>query len=207
MRTLSIRLAALVCLSVMFGCATAGVNFSSEGVKRLSIGSTTEKEVIEAFGEPFKRQTRSEKNIQYQLLIYTYARGTANGAKGRTLEVEFTNGVLNGYLFSSAFKDDSTDFNIDAVSKLNEKPLTLNDVVSLIGRPHGEVRLPSILLEKTFGPMPEAVPPSEASRAVIYLYAEAERESKLLNTHMKLCIVYTTADGSVIETRYFKGTL
>jgi hypothetical protein len=73
MRRLSIRLATLVCLSAMFGCVTAGVNFSSEGVKRLSIGSTTEKEVIDAFGEPFKRQSRSEKNIQYQLLTYLYA--------------------------------------------------------------------------------------------------------------------------------------
>jgi hypothetical protein len=123
------------------------------------------------------------------------------------LDVEFINGILNAYVFHSALKDDSTDFDIDAVIRLSKKPLTLNEVVSLMGRPHGEVRLPTILLKKTFGPMPEAVPPPQASNAVIYLYVEAERESRFINTNLKLYIVYTAADGSVIETRYFKGTL
>lgn len=207
MKKLSITLAALACLCVVAGCTTFGTNFSSEGVKKLSIGSTTEKEIIDAFGAPFKRQTRFENNIQYQVLSYIYGQGMATGNQFRQLDLEFRNGVLNAYVFNSQLKEDSTDFDIDAVSKLSKKPLTLSEVVSVMGHYNGEVRFPSILLKKSFGILPEAVPPQEASNAVIYLYAKQEREGNLLNLRLKLCIVYLTSDGSVVETRYFKGTL
>ena len=207
MRVIAMRLAVLALLILMFGCATVGKNFSSDGVTKMSIGNTTENEIFDAFGEPFKRQSRSENGIQYQLLVYAYAIGTPDSGKARQLDVEFTNGLLNAYLFHSALEGDSTDFDIDARSKLNEKKVNQSDVTSLMGRPHGEIHFPSVLLKKLFGSMPEVVPPAGASKALLYYYSEVRRESGLLNTHAKLLIVYITSDGSVIETRHFMGTL
>ena len=207
MRSLRIWLIALACLTAVFGCATAGKEFSSEGFKQLNIGRTTEKEVLEIFGEPFKRQTRAENNIEYHFLTYSYARATVDAAKGRYLDMEFTNGVLNGYLFASDLEGDSTDFDVDAVQKLKEKPAQVNDYVKLLGRPNGELLMPTIMLKKNFGTMPEAVPPANASKATIYLFSTLKRESRVLNSHVKLLIVYSSSDGAVIETRYFKGTL
>jgi len=191
----------------MFGCATAGRDFSLGGVSQLTIGSTSEKDVITGFGEPLKRQDRSENNNQYQLLTYSYAKGTANSGKGRHLTTEFKNGTLNAYLYHSALEGDNTDFNIDIVSKVKDKNLKVGDIVSLMGHPTGEVRFPSVLLKNELGTMSEIVPPPDAVSAILYMYFEVKREEKILQRYVKLFIVYTGANGSVIETRFFNGAL
>ena len=200
-------LAGLAFLFVMSGCATVGKDFSSEGVKQLTIGKTSENEVLQTFGEPSSRQDRSENNNQFKLLRYSYAKGTVNSGKGRSLTAEFKDGVLNAYLFQSALEGDSTDFNFDAINKARQKGLRLDEIVSLMGRPTGEVRFPSLLLRNEFGTMPEIIPPADASSAFVYFHLEVKREDKLLKKHLKLFLVYTRPAGSVIETRYFNGTL
>ena len=114
---------------------------------------------------------------------------------------------MNAYVFGSALDRDSTDFNIDAAIGLSQKPLKSDEILTLIGRPAGEVRFPSLLLKKTLGTMPEAVPPPNASAAILHLYGETKMEYGVNNTYFKLLIFFLQADGSTIERRYFKGIL
>jgi hypothetical protein len=196
-----------VVLIFLTGCATVGTNFKTTGLSQLRLSESTESDVISYFGQPFKKQARSENGTEYQLLIYVYAEGTPNSGKSRRLATEFVAGRLNAYLFHSALGNDMTDFDANSHSVLVAGKSRKSDVIDALGKPHGEVKFPSLLLKSEFGSLPEVVPPDTAASALVYNYLETVRKASLLTTQLKLVIAYLSADGTVVEVRHFDGTL
>jgi len=196
-----------VVLMFLAGCATVGKNFNTTALAQLRLSESTELEVITNFGEPFKKQVRSEKGTEYQLFMYVYAKGTPNSGKSRRLAAEFVEGKLNAYLFHSALGKDTTNFDPESRLVLVAGKSRKSDVINALGKPHGEANYPSLLLKNEFGSLPEIVPPDTATSVLVYNYLEVVRKASLLTTQLKLVIAYLSDDGTVIEVRYFDGTL
>lgn len=195
-------------LALLLGsCATVGKNFSTAGLNQLRLQESTESDVLNLFGQPFKKQTRSEQGTEFSLVVYSYAQGTTRSGKARRLAVEFVQGLTNAYLFHSALGDDKSEFDIDARSQIVVGQSQKSDVIALLGAPHGEVIFPSLLLKNEFGALPEVVPPANAAKALVYNYVEVKRKKKLLNAHLKLLVVYLSDDDTVIEVRHFDGVM
>ena len=195
-----------IVLMLLAGCATVGTNFKTTGLDQLRLMESTESDVITHFGQPFKKQARSEMGSEFQLLVYVYAEGTPNSGKSRRLATEFVMGTLNAYLFHSALGSDKTDFDANSRIGLVAGQSRKSDVINALGKPHGEVRFPSVLLKNEYGSLPEVVTPDSAATALVYNYLETVRKKSLLTTQLKLVIVYLD-DDTVVEVRYFDGTL
>ncbi len=203
----NITIISVVVLMILAGCATVGTNFKTTGLNQLRLLESTESEVITHFGQPFKRQARSDKGTEFQLLVYVYAEGTPNSGKSRRLATEFVAGRLNAYLFHSALGSDMTDFDASSRLGLVAGKSKKSDVVDALGKPHGEVRFPSLLLKNELGSLSEVVPPNSAASALVYNYLEVVRKASLLTTQLKLVIAYLSDDGTIVEIRHFDGTL
>lgn len=202
-----ITIISAVVLMFLAGCATVGTSFKTTELDQLRLLESTESDVIGYFGQPFKKQARSEMGGEFQLLVYIYAIGTPNSGKSRRLATEFVEGKLNAYLFHSALEGDMTNFDASSRLKLVAEQSRKSDVINALGKPHGEVVFPSVLLKNEFGSLPEVVPPNNAAMALVYNYVETVRKKSLITTQLKLVIAYLSDDGTVVEVRHFDGTL
>lgn len=128
---------------ITIGCATAGKEFNYARRSDLIIGKTTQSDAEKIFGEPVKSSSVSNEYGDFKVLQYVYAYADPTGAKARALNVEFRNNLLNAHIYNSGFPEDSTVFNIEALSQIIRGVSNKTDVARIMGEPSGKALCPT----------------------------------------------------------------
>ncbi len=137
---------ALVLLALSFGaCASAGKRFKYENRSQIALGRTTPNQAREILGRPFKTAQINTPEGAFEILRFEYASANLSGATARVLITEYKSGVLNSYVYSSGFAEDSTDFDMEASASIKTGDSTMADVEALMGPPTGRAYCPSVL--------------------------------------------------------------
>lgn len=203
MRKLS-NIALLILLLIVCSCAAVGRNFSSQHLPNIRLNITTESQIVNWFGIPHKRNTQSSSDFESLIFTYVYAKGYSSG-KGfaRALGVEFYKGVVNGYSFTSAFKDDTTDFDITSRSKLVIGQSTMDEVEYILGKPGGKIQLPTnIILKKSI----DSAPPN-SSIIWKYHYTTTHQEHGLFKHPTKSLLLFFDDNKILLHKDYFEGEI
>jgi hypothetical protein len=199
----------LALAAVVSGCSIGSANFSALGVKELRIGMTSEAEAVQLFGEPFSRQSRGTA-VESEIIRWLYGKANVgwSGGKLKRLDIEFVDGVANGYIFNNSLDEDTaTDFDLGLRDSLTAGRANISDAKRLLGSPHGEIKLPSNLLAYLFAPMPEIIPPEGCTRAFTYNYYMPKEKEGTLAMYLKLLIIFTDETGGIVAMRHFEGLL
>ena len=182
-------LAAALMLS---GCA--GSNFVRPDPSRLTLGKTTQADVVRDFGAPW-RQGQGLKNGQtVSTLSYAYAE--AGGAPyrpgvtpARAQVFHFHNNLLVGHEFASSWAADHTDFDDTKVDQIAKGRTTRDEVQRMIGRPGGTFVYPMIK--------------AQAGDALVYVYSETRQTGfASFSFKRKLLVVTLNAAGVVEDVDY-----
>ena len=136
----------LIIISII-GCATAGKMFNYQNKNMIELNKTTVNEAIQLLGNPLERETKTNKDGNYEILKYVYASANLSGASGRVFFLEFKNNILNAKIYNSGFKEDITDFNFDNYTKIKLGESNKEDVLNFLGNPTGIANCPSTLQE------------------------------------------------------------
>jgi hypothetical protein len=155
------KCAALVLALTLAGCA--GTKFVRPTDSELTLGRTTEQEVIARLGKPFQEAAGLSNGKQIRTLSYAYASmGNQPKSKGVTpvhgLTLVFSEGKLVSKAYMSNMKEDATDFDGSKVPSIEVGKTTVAQVNTLFGPAPGEAIFPAI---KQAG-----------GRAAIYTYQE-----------------------------------
>lgn len=171
----------IILLLVTAGCA--GRDFVRPQADSLVLGKTTEGEIRERFGEPYREGTVIKNGETLKTLSYAYATGGSSLAGGvtpsRAQGFYLRNGVLVGHEFTSSFDEDKTDFDAAKVPSIKKGEATEAAVVSLLGKPQGAYVYP--LIKRNDG------------RAMVYLYQQTRGSAFNLKFYNQLLVV--TLDG------------
>ena len=141
-------LALSVLCIISSGClhVERGESFNSLNVPRLSVGSTTKKYFIGLFGGAYRTNLYEKDGKKIEILMYQNGQiTTSTNMKYRTLTGEFIGNLLNGYIFQSSFENDSTSFDESKRLSLKRNETSKKEVLSILGKPPGIVRLPTML--------------------------------------------------------------
>jgi outer membrane protein assembly factor BamE (lipoprotein component of BamABCDE complex) len=90
---------ALACALFISGCAVyLGVPFKADEVKKLSVGTTTQAQVVESFGEPASKGLKDGRPLWTYLFVRVPL--TGGTAKGTLLSIEFDDrGLVSSYSY------------------------------------------------------------------------------------------------------------
>jgi hypothetical protein len=189
------------------GCAGIGENFSIVPHEDLFIGLTTVEEVKTKYGEPQEINIIERDGLESNLLNYYYARRVSYYAESRSkvLQLEFNNGILNGYAYQNSIDRNSTDFAEKNRTKIKNGITSANDIESLFGKPHGIITLPSNLL--SIDPeITDEIKKDEIVYSWIYIYYYYEGANNRLKEYEKNLIIYFDKNNTVV-TKYFSSNI
>jgi hypothetical protein len=179
----------LAVLLVFGGCA--GRDFVRPPADSFSPGKTTEPEIRERFGEPYREGTVVKNGETMKILSYAYASGAASLAGGltpsRAQGFYFWRNALVGYEFTSSFPEDTTDFDPAKAQQIRNGQTTEASVVTLLGPPPGAYRYPLI--------------PDQADRGLVYLYTQTRGTAFNLKIYQQLLVVTVGANGVVKDVQ------
>ena len=140
-------LGALALALVAFG-GCAGRDFTRPPADTLTLGKTTEQEIRQRFGDPYRQGTVVRNGETMKSLRYGYASGAASLAGGvtpsRGMSFYFWNDTLVGHEFTSSFDTDTTDFDAKKVPQIRKGETSESEVTALLGSPHGAYVYPLI---------------------------------------------------------------
>jgi hypothetical protein len=161
-------LVALAGAALLAGCG-AGRNFKMPAEDQLKLGVTTPQDAVAMFGQPLSQASQTQTEVAkssepetvftavpqpgtYVGYSYIFVDTTGQQWVGRLaglrperfLRLVFYDGKLAGYLSTSSFKDDSTDFDNSRVSQIIRDKSTAADVIALMGKPTGGAIFPLI---------------------------------------------------------------
>lgn len=151
MKDRSSSLCILSIFLLLSGCATTGkqeiVSFNYEKVPQLTLQETTKQEAMALIGEPNVSKFRSNKDGEFELLEYQYVERAGYGAGSeRNLSLEFRNGTLNGFVYTSNFSNDATDIDPVLHKNLQIGVSTKQDALRALGKPFTQSYCPSPFL-------------------------------------------------------------
>lgn len=142
------QLVLAVVLGLLAGCYSTGRQFVRPNLDAFELRRTTAGEVVASSGQPTSigSTTRNGKKIERFQYQYFTAQGFATGAGpvGRTASYFFSEGVMVGYLYTSNYPGDSTDFDETKAQAISKGKSTKRDIDSLLGRPVGMAVYPLI---------------------------------------------------------------
>jgi len=183
-------LGALALVLVAFG-GCAGRDFTRPPADTLTLGKTTEQEIRQRFGDPYRQGTVVRNGETMKSLSYGYASGAASLAGGvtpsRGMGFYFWNDTLVGHEFTSSFDADTTDFDATKVQQIRKGETTESGVTALLGSPHGAYIYPMI--------------PDKAARGLVYLYAQTRGSAFSLKFYQQLLVVTIGPTGVVSEVQ------
>jgi hypothetical protein len=175
-----------VLLVALGGCA--GRDFARPPADSLSLGKTTEREIRQRFGDPYRQGTVLRNGETMTTLTYAYAAGAGSLAGGLTpsrgIGFYFWNDVMVGHEFTSSFEEDKTDFDVTKVPQIRKGETTETAVTTLLGPAPGGYIYPMIA-DKT-------------ARALVYLYTQT-RGSAFGLKHYQQMLVITIAPTGVVS--------
>jgi hypothetical protein len=174
----------LVLLAVT-GCA--GRDFVRPQTDSLLLSKTSEAEIRQRFGKPYREGTVVKNGQTLKALSYAYAEGGPSLAGGvvpsRGQGFYFLDGILVGHDFTSSFGEDKTDFDIAKVKQIREGQATEASVVDLLGKPHGVYLYPLVK--------------DRSDRAVVYQYQQTRGTAFNLKFYNQLLVVTLDSNGVV----------
>jgi hypothetical protein len=176
-------------LIALGGCA--GRDFTRPPADALTLGKTTEAEIRQRFGDPYRQGTVVRNGETMKSLSYGYASGAASLAGGitpsRGMGFYFWNDTLVGHEFTSSFDTDTTDFDATKVPQIREGETTESEVTALLGSPGGAYIYPMI--------------PDKAARGLVYLYAQTRGSAFSLKFYQQLLVVTIGPTGVVSDVQ------
>lgn len=183
-------LLASILLLMTTGCA--GKDFVRAQPESLTIGQTTETEIRQRFGNPYREGTQVKNGETMKTLSYAYNTGAPSLAGGvnsaREQGFYFWNGVLVGHDFTSSFDQDRTDFVVSRVKRIKKEETTEAEVVTLFGRPQGMYSYPLI--------------PDKGDRAIVYRYHQTKGSVFNLKFYQQLLVVTLDSTGLVKDSQF-----
>jgi len=183
-------LLASILLLVATGCA--GKDFVRPQPESLTLGKTTETEIRQRLGSPYREGTQVKNGETMKTLSYAYATGASSLAGGvtpaRGQGFYFWDGVLVGHDFTSSFDQDRTDFDVSKVRQIKKGETTEAGVVTLLGRPQGMYSHPLI--------------PDKGDRAIVYLYHQTKGSAFNLKFYQQLLVVTFDSTGLVKDSQF-----
>ncbi len=188
---------ALCLVSALAACtATSGRDFERPASGSLTIGETTESEVLTRYGKPESTSTEVRDDQTINTLVYSYSSNeeaiVGGATPARTLACQFVNGSLVGYEFISSYPKDHTSFDPTKRKAIQVGKSTKEDVINVMGPPNGERTRPLI------------DPP--AARALVYSYMHTQVSVGFaeVDVHYGLTavLVLLGADGVVQDIKY-----
>jgi hypothetical protein len=157
MRFASVALLALL----LAGCAGGYVLRPQSD--NLRLGTTRYDQVVEVHGSPHRTSTQTVNGVMLIAAVYSHANTAPFTPRvwSRSTIFYFQEDVLVGYVYSSSFGDDSTDFDETLAARIKQGQTTRAQVVELLGRPGGAYIHPLIK--------------GREDNAVVYAYSGATR--------------------------------
>ena len=144
-RTVFLVATALALVMLLAACA-AGRDFARPSPGSLEVGKLTESEVVERYGEPWKRGFQVINDLKVQTLAYAYSTQEGSLVPGvtpaRALDLMFHNNILVGRSFMSSFKSDHTDF-IESDAKSLKEGQSCDNIAKALGPPPAEFIYPA----------------------------------------------------------------
>ena len=148
---------------VLAGACLLGADFSRPDPASFTLGTTTEVEIRQRFGQPYGQSTAQVAGRQVTTLQYTYAEMRSTVVPVRAMTYTFHEGRLVGFDYSSSFVVDETAFDESVAKKIKRGETTRTEVLALAGKPTGQFIYPSLQA------------PTPGRRAYVYGYSRSER--------------------------------
>lgn len=176
---------------VLSGCA--GTNFVRPEPSSFVLGKTTQQEISQRMGKPYRVGTVEKNGKTLQSASYAYANVGGESlysgvTAARSQGFYFLNGTLDGTEFSSSFKADGTDFDETKVAKIEKGKSNKADVVQLFGPAGGDYMAP--------------LTTNPADRALVYLYSQTKGSAFNLRFYLKTLVVAYDDSGVVTDVQY-----
>ncbi len=129
---------------VLAGCTH---KVSLEHIDKLQPGKTSADRALALFGEPYDTSRRTTPAGSYVHAQYQHVREGFAGHCMRRLQLEFLDGVLNGFLSASSCEEEKTTADVQGAVELgNQLGLAAKgDVRKRMGEPSGELLCPTVL--------------------------------------------------------------
>ena len=167
------------------GCA--GRDFARPPADAFTLGQSTERDVRQKFGDPYRQGTVVKNGETMKTLSYAYAAGAASLAGGitpaRGMGFYFWNDVLVGHEFVSSFDEDKTDFDGTKAQQIRKGETTESGVITLLGPPHGAYVYPMIA--------------DRTGRGLVYFYAQTKGTAFSLRFYQQQLVVTIGTTGVV----------
>jgi hypothetical protein len=180
---------ALALLLALGGCA--GRDFTRPPADTLMLGKTTEREIRQRFGDPYRQGTVLRNGQTLKSVSYGYASGAGSLAGGitpaRGMGFYFWNDTLVGYEFTSSFDADKTDFDPAKAPQIRKGETTESDVTALLGPAPGAYVYPMIA--------------DQSARALVYMYAQTRGSALSLKFYQQLLVVTIGPTGVVSDVQ------
>jgi hypothetical protein len=148
---------------VLAGLCLLGADFARPDPASFALGSTTEAEIRQRFGNPYGQTTSRVGDRVVTTLQYTYAEPRTGVIPARAMTYSFYDGRLVGFDYSSSFGADETAFDEKVVKRIKRGETTRTEVLAIAGPPTGQFIYPT----------PQATVPGR--RAYVYGYSRSER--------------------------------
>ncbi len=148
---------------VLAGLCLLGADFARPDPASFALGSTTEAEIRQRFGNPYGQTTSRVGDRVVTTLQYTYAEPRTGVIPARAMTYSFYEGRLVGFDYSSSFGADETAFDEKMVKRIKRGETTRTEVLAIAGPPTGQFIYPT----------PQATVPGR--RAYVYGYSRSER--------------------------------
>jgi len=148
---------------VVAGLCLLGADFARPDPASFALGSTTEAEIRQRFGNPYGQTTSRVGDRVVTTLQYTYAEPRTGVIPARAMTYSFYEGRLVGFDYSSSFGADETAFDEEVVKRIKRGETTRTEVLAIAGPPTGQFIYPT----------PQATVPGR--RAYVYGYSRSER--------------------------------
>jgi len=148
---------------VVAGLCLLGADFARPDPASFALGSTTEAEIRQRFGNPYGQTTSRVGDRVVTTLQYTYAEPRTGVIPARAMTYSFYEGRLVGFDYSSSFGADETAFDEKVVKRIKRGETTRTEVLAIAGPPTGQFIYPT----------PQATVPGR--RAYVYGYSRSER--------------------------------
>ncbi len=140
-------LVGIILIALLSGCASVGINYQYSNIPTLKINEFRIEDVNTVFGKPFKTAQNITKEGKFDIFRFEYAFADVGTARGRVLILEFLNGILNSYVYRSSFDEDRTLFKGENIDQIKIGISTHDDVVNILGEPHGKSNCPSTIAD------------------------------------------------------------
>jgi hypothetical protein len=175
---------------ILAGACLLGADFKRPDPASFALGTTTEQEIRQRFGQPDGQATGQVGDQPVLVLRYTHTELVADQVAARAMVYMFNRERLVGFDYSSSFAADETIFDEAAVKRIKRGETTRAQTLGLLGAPTGQFIYPSAYA---------AVPGRHTD---IYSYSRTERTASgvtLDQVSRVLALVFHERDV-VVET-------